>query len=204
MGAVLAEVRALGRAADTLSIFVSDNGPAMRWGTDAGDVGIFRGAAAAAGAAGGQGGAAAYSNTGKGSTWEGGIRMPAFAHWPGTVEAGSVSGTVVSSLDLFPSLLRLAGITDDDDDGSGSGSAATVIDGKESLLDAILWPSAKGDAPTLHDFLPFYNNVNIANASRDIFAARYGRYKVRWVALRRDATPRSEIFVLHPKACVAL
>ena len=88
--------------------------------------------------------------------------------------------------------------------GENYTDAATVIDGKESLLDAILWPSAKGDAPTLHDFLPFYNNVNIANASRDIFAARYGRYKVRWVALRRDAKPRSEIFVLHPKACVAL
>ena len=165
VGTVLAEIERLGQAANTLSIFFSDNGPAERWGVQAGDVGIFRGGAAVDA----QG--ISYMNTGKGSTWEGGVRMPAFAYWPGTVEAGTVSGTVVSSMDILPSLVRLARIE----------PAATVLDGKDSLLDAVLRPTSKGDALSNHTFLPFYNNVYIANASREIYAARFGRFKVHWI-----------------------
>lgn len=45
----------------------------------------------------------------KGSTREGGIRVPMFVHWPGKVEAGAVFEHPVSSLDLYPSFAGLAG-----------------------------------------------------------------------------------------------
>lgn len=69
----------------------------------AGSVGPFTGAAAAFA------NGSVYTNTGKGSTWEGGIRMPAFAYWPGTIEAHSHSNEIISTMDILPSLMKLAG-----------------------------------------------------------------------------------------------
>jgi arylsulfatase A-like enzyme len=51
-----------------------------------------------------------YWNTGKGSTWEGGMHEAGFANWPGTIPAYSRSAEVVSSMDLFPTASALAGV----------------------------------------------------------------------------------------------
>lgn len=59
---------------------------------------------------------------GKGSPYEGGVRVPLIVRWPGVVKAGSTCATPVSSIDYFPTLLEAA-----------SAPAATGIDG-ESLL----------------------------------------------------------------------
>lgn len=42
--------------------------------------------------------------------WEGGIRVPFIARWPGRIPAGSVSDAPFRSLDIFPTILRLAGL----------------------------------------------------------------------------------------------
>ena len=81
----------LGLARNTLTLFMSDNGPSVRWGNAAGSVGTFTGQAATL-----QDGTP-YTNTGKGSTWEGGIRMPAFAHWPGVIAPHTSSPEIVST-----------------------------------------------------------------------------------------------------------
>lgn len=47
---------------------------------------------------------------GKGSYFEGGIRVPMIAVWPGVVEAGSFSDEPVSQIDLYPTFLEAAGI----------------------------------------------------------------------------------------------
>ncbi|XP_039261715.2 arylsulfatase-like [Styela clava] len=73
----------------TLVIFLSDNGPKFDGCGDGGSPGVFRG--------------------GKTTTWEGGIRVPAVAWWPGTIKPGVVSNAVVSSLDIFPTVLKIAG-----------------------------------------------------------------------------------------------
>ena len=88
--------------------------------------------------------------------------MPAFAHWPGQVEAHSSSAEVVSTMDLLPSLVRVA----------GGHATARVLDGEDSIYDILLH-----DGKSKHEFLPFYNNPAIANTSTTIFAARYGPYK---------------------------
>merc|ERR1712139_724397 len=47
---------------------------------------------------------------GLGSTWEANMRLPAIVRWPGHVQGGSVSFELVSSLDMLPTVLGLAGI----------------------------------------------------------------------------------------------
>jgi arylsulfatase len=53
---------------------------------------------------------AAYSpfRSSKGSTWEGGQRVPGIVSWPGTIDADKVSDGLFSLIDWFPTLLRLA------------------------------------------------------------------------------------------------
>ncbi len=54
----------------------------------------------------------------KGDVWEGGIRVPFMAAWPGKIKSAQVSGTPVSSIDLLPTFLAAAGIeTDEPFDG---------------------------------------------------------------------------------------
>ena len=103
IGSLLREIRSLGQDQQTLTLFTSDNGPSLRWKTGAGAVGPFMGTSAAFS------NGTTYTNTGKGSTWEGGVRMPAFAHWPAAIQPGSTSYDVVSTLDVLPSLLHILG-----------------------------------------------------------------------------------------------
>lgn len=84
VGRILDTLEELGIADRTLVVFTSDNG-----GSFGSSNGPLRGS--------------------KGSTWEGGMRVPALAWWPGSVPAGSVSGEVSSVMDLLPTFTALAG-----------------------------------------------------------------------------------------------
>jgi len=87
IGQVKDAVDANGITNNTLIIFMSDNGGKLR-----------------------QGGAANYPLTnGKGSTDEGGHRVPMLFNWPNTLPAGTTYDHLISSLDLYPSFLDLAG-----------------------------------------------------------------------------------------------
>ena len=90
IGRLLAELRRDGIASNTLVLFLGDNGPlpTFRRERTAG----LRGS--------------------KLSLYEGGIRVPLIAWWPGRVPAGRVdSNSVVNAVDFFPTLVRLAGAT---------------------------------------------------------------------------------------------
>ena len=113
-GAILDTLRELGLEKDTLVFFSSDNGASGG-----------RGNAAAAGKAGAAkakapakaprfpGRSLAGSNgplrAGKGTTWEGGLRVPLLVRWPGGIPPGQVVAEPVSLLDVFPTCARLAG-----------------------------------------------------------------------------------------------
>jgi arylsulfatase A-like enzyme len=99
-GQILDTLAANGLAESTLVMFTSDNGPWAEmpprmfsgdtikpW--DAGSAGPFRGS--------------------KASTWEGGVREPFIVRWPERVPAGQVNDAFITSLDLYPSLLNVAG-----------------------------------------------------------------------------------------------
>ena len=48
---------------------------------------------------------------GKASAYEGGVRVPLIVHWPGVTKPGSVSDTPVITMDLFPTLVDMAGLS---------------------------------------------------------------------------------------------
>lgn len=110
VGRVLDRIEALGIAENTLVIFSSDNGGVGGYEE------IFKDARKE-NAGGGKGRKAkrggVTSNAplrgGKGMFYEGGIRVPYIFRWKGTVPPGTTSGEPIHSIDLYPTLLELAG-----------------------------------------------------------------------------------------------
>jgi arylsulfatase len=93
IGELMAEMEELGVADNTLVIIMGDNGHFTKYSPQSGYTPmIFRG--------------------GKGSTTEGGVRVDAFVRWPGMIEADSVAGDIVHVTDLFTTIARLGGATD--------------------------------------------------------------------------------------------
>jgi arylsulfatase A len=137
VGQVLDALRSQGLDKDTLVVFTSDNGPWLIKGTDGGSAGPLRG--------------------GKGSTWEGGMREPTIAWWPGHVPAGSVNDAVAGTIDLLPTFVSLAG---------GAVPASPVIDGRD--ITPILLGQSKESAREAHYYFSGY----------DLQAVRQGRWKL--------------------------
>jgi len=86
IGRVLKTLEETGLDNDTLLVFVSDNG---------GDLG-----------AGARNGAV---RSGKGTMYEGGLRVPMTVRWPGHIQPGSRSERIVLTMDIFPTLAEAAG-----------------------------------------------------------------------------------------------
>ncbi|XP_006912338.2 arylsulfatase G [Pteropus alecto] len=84
---------------NTFLWFIGDNGPWAQKCELAGSVGPFTGSWQAR-----QGGSSA-----KQTTWEGGHRVPAVAYWPGRVPVNVTSTALLSVLDVFPTVVALAG-----------------------------------------------------------------------------------------------
>ena len=93
IGQILDEVNRLGIAENTLLVFMGDNGNFTRFQPYSGySPMIYRG--------------------GKGDTTEGGVRVDAFARWPGMIEADSIVGDIIHVSDLFTTIARIAGATE--------------------------------------------------------------------------------------------
>jgi len=88
VGRILATLRELGVAENTLVVFTSDNGPWLPFQTHGGSAGLLR--------------------QGKGTTFEGGMREPTIFWWPGTLKPG-VQMEMGSTMDLLPTFSTLAG-----------------------------------------------------------------------------------------------
>ncbi|MEI6888152.1 MAG: arylsulfatase [Bacteroidales bacterium] len=130
---------------NTLVIFTSDNGATFSLG--GADPSFFSSNGALRG--------------GKGSLYEGGIRVPFIASWPGTIKAGQVCSTPYAFWDILPTIAELA-----------HSKAAENIDG---ISFAPVLAGSKN--PTQHDFLYWEYASN-----GGIQAIRAGK----WKALRRD------------------
>ncbi|HUG93789.1 MAG TPA: sulfatase [Planctomycetaceae bacterium] len=94
VGRVLAALDELGLDEKTLVIFSSDNGGVGGYGRE--------------GIAGRDVTDNAPLRSGKGSLYEGGIRVPWIFRWPGRIKPGTTCGTPILSIDLYPTLLKLA------------------------------------------------------------------------------------------------
>jgi len=91
VGQLLDKLDEMGIADNTIVIYTTDNGFEMMFWPDGGYA-PFRGE--------------------KGTTWEGGVRVPMMVRWPGKIAAGSVSNGIQSHEDLFVTLAAAAGETD--------------------------------------------------------------------------------------------
>ena len=138
VGRILETLRKTGLDDRTLVIFASDNGPWLSYGNNAGSAGPFR--------------------EGKGTTFEGGVRVPFIARWPDHVAKGVTSNTPAMTIDLLPTLAGLAG---------APVSSDRIIDGRDA------WPVIAGrrDAKAPHDVLYFYWGA-------ELHAVRRGRWKL--------------------------
>ena len=154
VGEIVAAIEAAGVAEDTLILFTGDNGPWMVKGESGGSTGLLYGRNAG------------YWNVGKGSNWEGGIREAAFAYWPGTIEPNTRSDEVVSSMDVFPTLSKLAGLELPPD---------RVYDGAD-MSDVLL----AADGKSKHEALFFYH-PGVSASSFGPTAVRYKQYKAHWM-----------------------
>lgn len=94
VGELRALLEELGIADNTLIVLMADNGPmeALWPEVTMHNPGIFRG--------------------GKNDFLEGGVRVPAFAYWPGVIEPGQVVGDIIHVTDLFTTFARLGGAKD--------------------------------------------------------------------------------------------
>ena len=130
-GRVLETLRKLKLDSSTLVLFTSDNGPWRSQGKDAGVAGPLRG--------------------GKASTWEGGVREPTIARWPGKIPAGTSCDAMLSEMDVLPTLVKLAG---------GAVSGDRKIDGLD------IWPLLSGKSKESPHEALFYFKGNRLEAVR--------------------------------------
>ncbi len=137
VGQILDTLKTLGIDNDTLVIFTSDNGPWLVYGSHGGSAGRLR--------------------EGKGTAWEGGVRVPFIARWPGQIPAGKTSDEPAMTIDLVPTLARR----------TGAKLPSHTIDGRD------IWPLLVGEekARSPHEALPFF-------WGRQLHAVRAGEWKL--------------------------
>ena len=155
-GRILSKLKELDLDEKTLVIFTSDNGPWLPWGVDAGSAGPLR--------------------SGKGTAYEGGMRVPAIMRWPGRIPAGATTPEVAATIDLLPTFAGLAGAAAPSD---------RVIDGAD------IWPLMSGEpnAESPHEAFYYYGG-GMFRSRVDLRAIRRGQWKLHL---------RSEGRTLHGK-----
>ena len=142
MGQILEKLNELGIDENTMVIFTSDNGPWFE-----GSSGQFRNR--------------------KGTSWEGGLRVPFIARWPSIIPRNQRNSHAAMNIDVLPTILDFAGV---------SLSSETPPDGRS--LRGVL---TNGEGSP-HDYLYLFNNDRIA-------AVRSGKWKLVVETFYRTGVP---------------
>ena len=142
MGQILKKLNELGIDENTMVIFTSDNGPWFE-----GSSGQFRNR--------------------KGTSWEGGLRVPFIARWPSIIPRNQRNSHAAMNIDVLPTILDFAGV---------SLSSETPPDGRS--LRGVL---TNGEGSP-HDYLYLFNNDRIA-------AVRSGKWKLVVETFYRTGVP---------------
>ncbi|MHC4947415.1 MAG: sulfatase family protein [Planctomycetota bacterium] len=138
VGRILDALRAHGLDERTLVLFTSDNGPWLSYGDHAGSSGPLR--------------------EGKGTTFEGGVRVPCLARWPGTIPAGAVCREPLMTIDVLPTVAALI----------GAGLPPRRLDGRDAS--ALLRGEPGARSPQAAYFFYYHRN--------HLEAVRSGRWKL--------------------------
>jgi arylsulfatase A-like enzyme len=139
VGQVLQELRRQAVAEKTMVVFTSDNGPWLVFGDHGGSAGPLR--------------------NGKGTTFEGGMRVPGLFWMPGTIPAGVVTAELASSLDLLPTIASMSGAAVPED---------RVLDGFDLTTMLI------EQRPSPRQSMFYYRDNRL-------MAVRHGRYKAHYI-----------------------
>ena len=148
---------------DTLIIFTSDNGGGANGGCNL----PLRGS--------------------KGSTWEGGMRLPGIMRWPGRIPAGRVCEQVVTGIDLLPTVAALCGV-------SAANMPKFKIDGED--LSAVCLGEAKG-----REVFFYYkqNNLEAVRCGAWKLHVRKGPEKAQLLYnLAEDISEHNNLYDKHP------
>jgi arylsulfatase A-like enzyme len=147
VGQILDKLDELGLDDNTLVVFTSDNGPWLQYGIDGGSAGPLR--------------------AGKGTTYEGGMRVPGIMRWPGKIPAGHETGQVAATMDLLPTFARLAGGSVPDD---------RVIDGRD------IWPLMANlpDAKSPHETFYYFGGSRGFDGPPSLRGIREGDWKLHF------------------------
>jgi arylsulfatase A len=137
VGQILSTLKRLGIDKKTLVIFCSDNGPWLSYGDHAGSAKPLR--------------------EGKGTTFDGGQREPTIMRFPGKIPAGAICSEPASTMDILPTMAKLA----------GAKLPTHPIDGKD------IWPlmSGRKDAKSPHEAFFYYRGYGLE-------AVRSGNWKL--------------------------
>jgi len=130
VGRIVAALEQQGMSKNTLVLFSSDNGGPTGLGANNGEL-----------------------RAAKGTLYEGGVRVPAFAAWPGRIKAGTVVNEPLHIVDWFPTLLGLAGLKPD--------AQPLPLDGKDA------WPTIVDSKPSPHADLLVNTEANRGSIRSD-------------------------------------
>lgn len=135
IGEIMKALEKNGLEKNTLVIFTSDNGPWLNFGNHAGTTGGLR--------------------EGKGTSWEGGQRVPCIMRWPGVIPAGDICSQLASSIDILPTLAEI----------TGAALPEKKIDGMSIL------PLMLGDktASPRHEFYYYYQQNSLEGVQKDFW-----------------------------------
>jgi arylsulfatase A len=134
VGRLIDVLRELNLDRRTVVMFTSDNGPWLPYLDQAGSAGLLR--------------------SGKSTTWEGGVRVPAIFWWPGSIPAGTVVNGIGSELDVLQTFASLAGAPAPSD---------RVLDGYD------LSKTLRGNAPSPRETLFYYEGATLNGVRRGSF-----------------------------------
>ena len=198
VGGVLKSLTEYGVANNTLTFFTSDNGPWLTQKLAGGSAGLFR--------------------NGKQTTWlvsysiyyilcictletfvviyrEGGVREPGFVHWPGMIDGNTISFEIVTTYDIFPTIINIANATEYlPNDGR-------IYDGKD-MSDILFYNGKskhnciyyyKGGMPEPYSLngndCPYKSNDTINYPKcQGLWAVRCADYKAHWVTTNNNGT----------------
>ena len=149
VGRILDKIEESGLTENTIVVFTSDNGPWLSYGDHSGSSGIYR--------------------EGKGTTWEGGVRVPSIIKFPYGLKP-SIIDEPVMAIDWMPTFANI----------TRSKLSQNKIDGKD------IWPLLSGEVNrTPHKELYFYHRVN------ELHSIRMNNWKIQFSRTYRSLNGRA-------------
>jgi arylsulfatase len=197
VGQVMDALKSQGIEDNTVVIFTSDNGPWLRYGDHAGSAGPLR--------------------EGKGTSWEGGTRVPCLMRWPGHIPAGSSGDQMLMTIDLLPTFAGLIGATLPDHTIDGLDVLPLILGtpGAKNPHEAYWTYYADNQLQSVHTgdgrwklvFPHAYTTLNGQPSGRDGYSVPHESGKIekpQLFDLAGDVGEKTDVAVAHPELVTKL